>query len=148
MTGSIPPAALALGLAGVLPFAAVALAPYTGLAEPTGLGWVYHLLIYGLTILAFMSGCIWAFAARAGDAIGYALSTLPALYGATLLMVALPFGLATERGCTVLLALGFTALLALDWRAAARGQTPVWWMRLRVILTSLVVVFLLIGALA
>lgn len=142
----IPRTALILGLAGVLPFAATALAPFLGLEEPSGLGWSFHLLIYGLMILAFMSGCIWAFAARADDALGYGLSTVPALFGAGLLMLGIPFGIVTDRETAAMLAIGFVALLGLDLRAARLGQTPEWWIRLRVLLTSLVVACLLIGA--
>jgi hypothetical protein len=143
----IPKPALVLGLLGVLPFAATALAPAFGLPEAWGVGWDALLSIYALMILAFMSGCIWAFAARAEDPVGYGLSTLPALYGAALLMLALPFGIVTQNEALVLMALGFVLLLLLDLRASRGGQTPSWWLRLRSLLTALVVVSLLIGAL-
>lgn len=142
----IPKPALLLGLGGVLPFAAPALASLIGVADPLGLGWAPYLLGYGLTILSFMSGCVWAFAARTEDALGYGLSTLPALYGAALLLLAIPSGLSSERQALFALAAGFAALMILDWRAARRGQTPEWWMKLRILLTSLVIVCLVIGA--
>lgn len=144
----IPRPALLLGLAGVLPFAACVLALLASdlLLVQTAARW--GLALYGLTILSFMSGCIWAFAAREGDPVGYGLSTLPALAGA--FSFALP--MAMGRLPTPVLPLWpmagcFVLLLALDWRAARLGQTPPWWMPLRVLLTSLVVTCLVIGAL-
>ena len=66
-------------------------------------------------------------------ALLYALSTVPALW-------------AVFAGFSALaLALGFALLLALDARAQAWGLAPPWWMRLRVLLTTLVVLFLLAG---
>lgn len=138
-------AALILGLAGVLPFALPVLAVLLGIDPPGGTPWQTIQIYYALTILAFMSGCLWGFAARLEDSLGYALSTLPALYGFFVLVLVMPLsGAAT----TVLFAFGFPALLLLDLRAARLGQTPIWWMPLRVLLTSLVTVCLLVGAFA
>jgi hypothetical protein len=142
----IPKPALILGLGGVIPFAATSLAPLAGLPEPMGVGWDFYLLIYGLMILAFMAGCMWAFAARDDDPQGYGLSTLPALFGAFVIAIGIPLALVTEREALVILALTFAALLLLDRRAARHDQTPPWWMRLRLLLTSLVGLSLIIGA--
>jgi hypothetical protein len=140
----IPRVALILGLAGVLPFALPGLALVLGLASPFGTSWHAVQILYGLTILAFMSGCLWGFAAKGEDSTGYALSTLPALYGFFVLVLVTPISITAT---TVLFALGFAGLLNLDRRAAGLGQAPVWWMPLRVLLTSLVVLCL-IAALA
>ncbi len=145
---SIPPAALALGLAGVAPFAALSGAKHlTAEAEPAMLA---HsaLQLYAVMILAFMSGCIWAFAARTGDATGYALSTLPALYGFFVPLLPVYLGWITPNETLALLAVGFIVLLALDRRAMQLGQTPGWWLRLRLLLTALVVACLIAGAMA
>ena len=84
----IPPAALALGLAGLIPFlwsAATHLStPMAGWAggflPPMFIG-AYVGLTYGTVILAFMSGALWGFAARSeAGALPYALSTIPALW--------------------------------------------------------------------
>ena len=139
----IPRAPLALGLAGVLPFAWGAL---TILVPALG-DWSLHvlgsrftgrtlLLVYGMVILSFMSGTIWGFATRAEGrhaAVLYALSTLPALWAMFLGFSALA------------LALGFLLLLLLDRHAQAVGLAPPWWMRLRLLLTALVVLCLLPG---
>ena len=77
----IPRTALLLGLAGVIPFAFTGLAPLAGPSLAAREFLDAFRTLYAVTILAFMSGCIWAFALRDEDYIGYALSTLPALYG-------------------------------------------------------------------
>lgn len=139
----IPVAALLLGLAGVLPFAWGALS----ILLPALGDWSYDalgprltgrtlLVLYGTIILSFMSGTAWGFATRAEGrhaALLYALSTLPALW-------ALFLGFST-----LMLALGFLALLALDRHAQRAGLAPPWWLRLRLLLTALVVPCLLVG---
>ena len=139
----IPRSALLLGLAGVLPFAWGAmnlLVPRLGdlsldLLGPRFTGRTL-LLLYGTIILSFMSGVIWGFATRASGrhaTVLYALSTLPALWALALGFSALA------------LALGFLALLALDAHAQRAGLAPPWWLRLRLLLTALVVVALVTG---
>ena len=139
----IPRAPLLLGLTGVLPFGWGAL---TELVPALG-DWSWStigprltgrtlLLLYGTVILSFMSGVVWGFATRAEGrraAVLYGLSTLPALW-------AVAFGFST-----LLLALGFLGLLLLDRHAQRAGLAPPWWMRLRLLLTVLVVACLLPG---
>jgi hypothetical protein len=144
----IPQPALALGLAGVLPFlwgAVTAHVPAladmgTGLLGPRFIG-LAVLASYGTVILAFMSGVLWGFATRAAPAEAaraYALSTLPALF-----VFFFAHG-SPDRSAVVLIA-GFLGLLALDYAFSRAGLTPSWWMKLRVLLTSLVVLCLIAG---
>lgn len=137
---AVPPAALALGLAGLLPFAASALA---ALALPPGQQGValQALAAYGAVILSFLGGVRWGLAIG-GPADGaslprLALSVVPSLLGwAALLLPARP-GLA-------LLALGFIAMLAVDWRNPA---APAWYRRLRLPLSAGAICALLLGLL-
>ena len=143
MSSRVPPALLLLGLAGVLPFAWAAL----GILVPALGDWSLDvlgprhtgrtlLLLYGTVILSFMSGTVWGYAMQAEGrhrAILAGLSTLAALWA-----VALGFS-------TIALALGFVTLLALDLHAQRAGLAPRWWMRLRLLLTILVVPCLLVG---
>ncbi|MEM9756576.1 MAG: DUF3429 domain-containing protein [Pseudomonadota bacterium] len=148
---AIPRSALILGLSGVLPFAWGALTVLSpALAQTTDslIGDGFHgralLTVYGLTILAFMSGTLWGFGTRSPNRtarLSYALSVLPALYG----VVAVQF---PARSACVALAIGFVILLALDARSQAIGEAPKWWLRLRVLLTALVVICLGIGGFA
>jgi hypothetical protein len=139
----IPLAPLLLGLAGVLPFAWGALTillPSLGDWSLDVLGARLTgrtlLLLYGTIILSFMSGVVWGFATRAEGrhaAVLYALSTAPAIW-------ALFLGFST-----LMLALGFLALLLLDRHAQHASLAPPWWMRLRILLTALVVPCLVVG---
>lgn len=143
----IPRSALILGLAGVLPFVwgavtemvpAFAVAAYDFI-PPIFIGAVV-LVTYGTVILSFMSGVLWGFAAKSTGreaAVGYSLSVLPALW--VFFMVR-----DTSETSVIWLATGFAALLALDWSFARQGLAPAWWMRLRVLLTGIVLACLLL----
>jgi hypothetical protein len=137
----IPRAALLLGLAGLIPFlwsAATHLFPaLSGWAgqwlPPMFLG-AYVGLTYGTVILSFMSGVLWGFATRAEGreaAVAYSLSVIPALW---------VFFMVTDASAnsTIYLAAGFVALLLLDAIYSAWGLAPRWWLRLRVMLTVVV----------
>lgn len=143
----IPKAALLLGLAGLIPFlwgAATLLNTDLGIWGVRTLGprfaGPFVLLNYGSIILAFMSGVLWGFATKASGeraAIGYALSTLPALW------VFFTVGAGPTSSAIYLIA-GFAGLLALDWTFVRQGLAPFWWMRLRLLLTVVVVACLLV----
>lgn len=138
----IPLASLALGLAGLIPFlwgaATLLSADLTAWGIQTlGPRFVapFVLLNYGQIILAFMSGVLWGFATRSeGEqaAINYTLSVLPALW------VFFTVGAGPTTSAIYLIA-GFIGLLGLDMTFARQGLTPEWWMRLRILLTVIVV---------
>lgn len=143
----VPRSALWLGLAGVIPFvwgAASAMVPSLAAASyevlpPVFVGAVV-LVTYGTVILSFMSGVLWGFATKATGreaAVGYALSVLPALWAFIMVRD-------TSDTSVIWLAAGFAALLALDLSFARQGLAPAWWMRLRVLLTAIVLVCLLL----
>lgn len=146
----IPRAALLLGLAGLIPFlwgAASQLFPAlaeigTETAGPRFVG-PYVSLAYGTVILSFMSGVLWGFATRASGsaaATGYALSVLPALWA--FFMVG-----GGPTAAALSLMAGFAGLLVLDGLFWRWGLAPPWWMRLRGLLTAVVVLCLAVPAL-
>jgi hypothetical protein len=146
----IPRSALLLGLAGLIPFLwGVATLYSTDLAQfgqrtfgPRFVG-PFVQLQYGTIILAFMSGVLWGFSTRAEGrvaATGYALSVLPALW-------AFFFVGGGPVSAAIYLAAGFAGLLALDWMFWNQGLAPGWWMRLRIGLTTVVVICLGLTAL-
>lgn len=143
----IPRPALALGLAGLIPFvwsAATSLSlPLTAWAadvlSPMFLGRVVG-ISYGVVILSFMSGALWGFATRADRAtapIAYALSVIPALWA---------FAMVTDATETsvIFLAAGFLGVLLIDVAFAGWHLAPRWWLRLRVLLTAGVLACLLL----
>ena len=137
----IPLTALILGLAGLIPF----LWGAANVVYPASGGWAgtwlppmfrgtYVSLTYGVVILSFMSGVLWGFATKAKGAkaaLGYALSVVPALWG--FIMVN-----GDPANAAVNLWAGFAGLLMLDWFFAQQGLAPAWWMRLRVLLSVVV----------
>ena len=143
----IPLAPLALGLAGLIPFlwgaGTMLSADLAGWGLQTfGPRFVapFVLLNYGQIILAFMSGVLWGFATKSeGEqaAINYALSVLPALW------VFFTVGAGPTSSAIYLIA-GFVALLGLDVTFARQGLTPDWWVKLRILLTVIVVACLLV----
>lgn len=143
----IPRSALILGLAGLIPFlwsAATHLSPtLSGWAAqwlpPMFLG-AYVGLTYGTVILSFMSGVLWGFATRAEGreaAVAYTLSVIPALW---------VFFMVTDASAnsTIFLAAGFIGLLLLDAMFSAWGLAPRWWLRLRIMLTVVVLACLVV----
>jgi hypothetical protein len=145
----IPRAPLSLGLAGLIPFIASAaseLSPglFEALATTFGPRFVgpYMGLAYGTIILSFMSGVLWGFATKATGGVaayGYAISTIPALW-------AFFFVGSGPVSSAIWLALGFILLIGLDFMFWQRGLAPDWWMRLRIMLTSVVVACLMVTA--
>ncbi len=146
----IPRSALLLGLVGLLPFLWGTATLYVPALFEVGLTHLgarfvgpYVQLAYGQVVLAFMSGALWGFAARAEGAVagsGYALSTLPALW-AFLLVGGGPVSAAVN------LAAGFVALLGLDYMFWKQGLAPSWWMALRVLLSLVAIACLAVVAL-
>lgn len=144
----IPRPALLLGLAGLIPFLWGAAGLYSPALASLGnlifgpspaLNGAGLVLSYGIVILSFMSGVLWGFATRAASGAGlyYALSVLPALWAQFIV------------GANLwLLGAGYLGLLALDALFATRGLAPAWWMRLRLLLTAVVLACLAAAALA
>lgn len=137
----IPRPALLLGLAGLLPFlwsAVTVLSPAFSAQmaqwlSPMFLGG-YVGMTYGTVILSFMSGALWGFATRTEgreSAVAYTLSVIPALWA----FFMVPDASDTSR---IFLAAGFVGLLLIDATFQAWGLAPRWWLRLRVMLTVVV----------
>jgi hypothetical protein len=145
---AIPRAPLLLGLAGLIPFVWGTLTYLNPSLQAWGISQLgprfvgpYIQLFYGSVILSFMSGVLWGFATKANGrqaAVGYSLSVLPALW-AFFMTGGGPVGAGTN------LMFGFAGLLLLDAAFSRWGLTPEWWMPLRVLLTSIVLICLAVG---
>lgn len=142
----IPKVPLILGLAGLIPFVWGAATLFNDGLMTWGVSQLgprfvgpYVQLFYGSIILAFMSGVLWGFAAKARgmlSVITYALSVIPALW-AFFMTGGGPVGVAGMN-----LIFGFAGLLLLDVAFYHWRLTPNWWLRLRVPLTAIVIVCL------
>lgn len=135
---SLPSSALILGLAGLVPFAAAAIAvwasAFASLAMTAGVA-------YGAVILSFLGGIRW------GTTIGpysptrarrdFTLSVLPALAGwSALLMPFLP--------ALCLLIAGFLLQALWDVLSVENGYLPGWFGKLRMFLTTGAIAALLV----
>jgi hypothetical protein len=143
VTAGVPIAARWLGYAGLIPFVAGAVILW--LAGPEVRQWVLGMFTgYAVVILSFMGAVHWGLAMRTEGAPAtrqYAFSVLPALLAWSAL--AMPPALAMS--CLIA---GFVLLCIYDGAAAARGEAPAWYPRLRVPLTIVVVLCLIAAALA
>ena len=136
----IPRVPLALGLAGLLPFVWGLVTSYVPVTWISDYFIGYGVLAdYSMIILPFMSGAIWGFATRATGrqaATLYTLSVIPALWA---------FFFILGEYALLSAAVGFVVLLPIDNAAMKSGLAPAWWMRLRLMLTAVVVVCLVGG---
>lgn len=147
-TVKIPRSALLLGLAGTIPFiwgvvtllsSELALWTMSSLTPRLSAPLVH--VSYGTIILAFMSGVLWGFATKANASratLGYTLSVVPALWA-----FFMPASNATQAAIGLMV--GFAGLIVLDALFHKWGLTPAWWMRLRILLTAIVVTCLMLG---
>lgn len=130
----IPPTPLALGLAGLAPFIALALAVALQHRDIAGVDAAQALLGYGAAILSFLGGVHWGLALRHPSAatrrLLYALSVAPPLWAWAALVVGEAAGLA-------MLAAGLAAHGALDGLRAGRFAAPRWYPALRALLATL-----------
>ncbi|MDT8450113.1 MAG: DUF3429 domain-containing protein [Wenzhouxiangellaceae bacterium] len=125
-----------LGWAGVLPIAVLALTRY--LDAPT---WLIELLVgYAMVILAFMSGSLWAGALAREEA-----APAPLLASNVLVLAGLAALMMPPAGACAWLALLFALHALAEWRWVHRGQ-PGWYRRLRMTLSTTVVMLLVVAA--
>lgn len=142
---TMPPPARWLGVGGVLPFAALALA--TVLDPVHSLMWQQALMAYGAIILSFVGALHWGFAMTAAGldererSQRFVWSVMPALIGWTALL-ALTFSVILAVG---LLLLGFWLHLLQDRVLVQRAELPRWYMPLRLGLTTAASVAIIAG---
>ena len=147
----IPAATLALGLAGLIPFVWGTLSLFIPALQEFGSAAFgarfvgpYVQVFYGAIILAFMSGVLWGFATKSSGreaVVGYGLSVLPALWAF--------FVTGGGHSSAALgLIIGYIGLLGIETWFVQRKLAPGWWMRLRLILSAVVITCLAATALA
>jgi uncharacterized membrane protein len=131
----VPGPALALGLAGVIPFAACAAAQW--LVDEPALRdeFARALAAYGAVILSFLGGVRWGAALSLPSAQAtpeLVLAVIPSLLGWCALLLPGP------SQPLLALGLGFAVFGILDVREGGRGAWPRWYSKLRLLLTLLV----------
>ncbi len=139
----IPASALALGLAGLIPFAAGVLALWAPLPLITPALGLKLVVSYGAIILSFLGGIRWGTAIGPYDggrmSFEFSASVLGSLAGlAAILMPPVP--------ALTLLVAGFLMQALWDVTSVEAGRLPGWFGKLRMVLTAGAVISL-IGAL-
>ena len=139
MRRSLPPLALVLGLAGLIPFAACGYAALTANGGPAA----QALAAYAAVILAFLGGVHWGFAlpepSGRAERARLGLGVVPSLIGWVALLLVIAVG--TEAGLGLLL-VGFALLTVVEARAARAGLMPPGYMALRYGLSAAVLTIL------
>jgi hypothetical protein len=137
---TVPPAALWLGIAGLLPFVAGTLGVW--LLPPFWAGEALDAqCFYGAVILSFLGAVHWGLSiggfgpGPAADWRRLAWSVVPALFGWAAQLL-------SEVPSFVTLILGFAGVLCGDIAAARRGFAPAWYPVLRWPLTAVVILAL------
>lgn len=135
-----PGTARALILAGLLPF--IGLAIGSVVMDGAHAAMLHLPLVgYGAVILSFVGALHWGIAlthptaSQRDRTVLMSWSVVPALLGWVALMA--------PAGADLLLASGFWAHLAFDWRAARRHALPGWYLPLRIVATSIATLCLL-----
>lgn len=139
---TIPPAALMLGAAGIIPFLACTIGLLAGLTLPLlggGARLTQALVVYGVAILSFLGGVRWGIAIGYEDAgkarRDYIIAVVPALVGWFAALLSPTAALWT-------LCVAFILLAILDYGLYCREVAPEWYGRLRLWLSAAVAVLL------
>lgn len=152
----LPPAALALGIAGLLPFIGLGIAALSTASDTDALRYLLALVAYGAVVLAFLGGVHWGFVLHPAalpegmtpderrDAARLGLGVLPSLIGWAALLTPL-LGI-PEIGLAILIA-GYIATIATEAQLRRRSLMPTGYMAMRWGL-SVVVLIVLITVLA
>lgn len=155
MAHRLPNIAVILGIAGLIPFAAAAIATLSALDELRAMFFLELLIAYGAVILAFLGGVHWGFVldspaleahAPAGLAVASRRDTarlvggvLPSLVGWAALIVML---LGSPAAALAILIAGFVAFTAAEAELRRRTLVPAGYMWLRWGLSVVVVLVL------
>ena len=120
---------------GALPFIAAAILALTNAGDVRGFQADQIAVAYGAVILSFLGGIRWGDAVAKDAAATLFVSVLPSLAGFAALLVN------NFNGAVILIA-GFAALAI--WDFIAPGTLPNWFIRLRMLVSAIVIACLMI----
>ena len=144
MNKRLPPIAVVVGLAGLLPFLGCGFGTLAFRDPAPAARALDALIAYGAVILSFLGAVHWglALADETGlaEAPRFGLGVVPALLGWVALLAAYD-GL--PNLALVLLAIGFIGVMAAEQRGAIRGLVPPSYLALRWVLSAVVLLVLL-----
>ena len=149
MSRRLPTTALALGVAGLIPFLAFGYGAAAGVDDDRAARFTSGLVAYGAVILAFLGGVHWGFVLGEGMPPGVStpreryrlvFGVLPSLVGWAALLALLMLG--WPRLAIAILLAGFVAATATEGELARRSLVPGGYMWLRWGLSAVVVLVL------
>jgi hypothetical protein len=140
MWRNLPPIAIALGAAGLVPFMLLGLGA-VGANADRSFGAAEALVGYGAVILAFLGGVHWGFTlSETGDQTAVrarlALGVVPSLVGWLAILCGI-VGLPVSS--IIVLIAGFIGTLVMEFHAQKRDLLPAGYLALRTVLTCVVV---------
>jgi hypothetical protein len=147
----LPPAAIGIGLAGLIPFIGLGIAALATVDDVAAQRYLLALVAYGAVVLAFLGGVHWGFVLHPGalpegmsveerqDATRLGFGVLPSLIGFGALLMPL-LGVA-EVGLALLIA-GYLATIATELHLRRRGLMPSGYVTLRGFLSVIVLIVL------
>ena len=151
----IPKPALIVGLLGIIPFIFSSTMQIFEVPENYWLNLIFDdnkhdniLIIYGAIILSFMSGSFWALTLKSDSALSkkvYMLSVSPSLVMFFFLSAHVLFLINNTNYSFVVLILCFIGILICDFYFLKIQLVPKWWLKLRLLLTPIVIILLLVG---
>lgn len=133
----MPNRIIAIGLmaSGALPFIAAAIMAVFNFGDVRGIQADQIAVAYGAIILSFLGGIRWGEAIAKGPAATLFISVLPSLAGFAALLLNTFLG-------TIILIAGFTAQAV--WDFVAPGTLPNWFIRLRMVISAVVIACLMV----
>ena len=137
MFSGVPKSVVLASLLGLIPiFIGIASTFNIGLSENLREDFIRIAIIYSGFILSFMSGCVFYVSSLDRERVLLLwFSVIPVLLA--LLSIAIPFMQ------SFVLALGFLVVLELERKLHKQNSMPVWWLKLRFPMTSVVVLLLI-----
>jgi hypothetical protein len=152
---SIPKPVLLVGLMGLVPFALISGLQLIKVDKDHALSLLLNspklddiLIFYGIIILSFISGSFWTMVIKSDLTLSYrvyVISVLPSI----LMFVFLVFYFLLEIDNTAYFFLiminSFIGILMFDLYFSKISLTPRWWLKLRFMLTPIVLITLLVG---
>ena len=138
MFNGVPKSVVLASLLGLIPiFIGIASTFNVGLSENLKEDFIRIAIIYSGFILSFMSGCVFYVSSLEKERVLLLwLSIIPVFLA--LLSIAIPFMQ------SFVLALGFLVVLELERKLHKQNSLPVWWLKLRFPMTSVVVLLLIL----
>ena len=152
---NIPKSFLSVGLMGLIPFALSSGLQLVKVEKDHSLSFLLNspklddiLILYGIIILSFISGSFWTMAINSDLALNkrvYMISVLPSILMFVFLVFHFLLVIDNITHSFFIMISSFIGILMFDVYFSKISLAPPWWLKLRFMLTTIVLVTLLVG---